>query len=84
VINEQQPARVPVETASSWLRIARALLVGFALGLVVHVMVSMLLVQLGAQGNEAREPRSAVQCRKQSPSRQQPASIKPSASVTPS
>lgn len=68
----------------AWFRIARALLVGFALGLVVHMMFSMLLVQLGAQGSGgSHEPRTGVQCRKQNPARQ-PASARPSTSVTPS
>lgn len=71
-----------VNPAPSWLRIARALLVGFALGLVVHVMVSLLLVQLGAQGTSG-DTGPAVQCRKQSPARQ-PAAVKPPTSVIPS
>jgi hypothetical protein len=68
---------------SSALKIARALLVGFALGLVVHVMLSLLLVQLGAQASgDTRDPRSAVQCRKHSV--RPPAASRPSTTVTPS
>ncbi|HXW06751.1 MAG TPA: hypothetical protein VD833_16065 [Vicinamibacterales bacterium] len=66
----------PTETAPSWSRIARALLVGFALGLVVHVLLSLLLVQLGAESTGAGGTGSAVQCREQAPARQ-PASARP-------
>lgn len=63
----------------SWLRIARALLLGFTLGLVVRVMVSLLLAQLGAQGASGAND-TAVQCKKSSPARQ-PAAARPPASV---
>jgi hypothetical protein len=63
----------------SWLRIARALLVGFALGLVVHVMASLLLAQLDARGPSGANG-TAVQCEKRSPARQ-PAAARPPASV---
>jgi hypothetical protein len=52
----------------SWARVARALLVGFALGLVVHVMASLLFAHLAAQGSPGTNG-AAVQCKKQGPVR---------------